>query len=258
MYLHAKTTTVCASSGSCFQEQCQAQLTLKIQSWLTRWFGATQIISPCLESKERMKYQSYFQKSLRWREMHMWPADRQPLCQLGNGFLFSTDTVFVPWAVCDSSSFAPELLRAAKGQWPEACALRKMFMYSCSSRKGLTEIHSNLSWKTRACHWERKHGKGDWVQIYCVFINLLGNTKINSVQRTSRAGRLCPGSSRVLVYSGEVFMIQAGIYYQAGCFEFPFFTLCLPCLLLWFQLSDGPYCLVWWLQNMSVLSNTSA
>lgn len=30
-------------------------------------------------------------------------------------------------------------------------------------------------------------------------------------------------------------MIQVGVYYQAECFQFPFFTLCLPCLLLWFQ-----------------------
>lgn len=35
-------------------------------------------------------------------------------------------------------------------------------------------------------------------------------------------------------------MIQVGIYYQAGCFLFPFLTLCLPCLFLWFQVSWCP------------------
>lgn len=39
-------------------------------------------------------------------------------------------------------------------------------------------------------------------------------------------------------------MVQVCTYYQAGRFQFPFFALCLPRLLLQFQVSDVPCCLV--------------
>lgn len=51
-----------------------------------------------------------------------------------------------------------------------SCTLRKTFMYSCSNRRDSQKYAPTLSCKTRAWHWERKHGTWDWVQMYHVFI----------------------------------------------------------------------------------------
>lgn len=101
----------------------------------------------------------------------MWPADRQCLSQLGNvvGF-FSPQTLSLCHEQCVIPAAVPsELLRAAKGQWPEACAVRCLCALATAGRDS-QKCTPNLSCKTRAWHWERKRGKGDWVQIYCVLI----------------------------------------------------------------------------------------
>lgn len=54
-YFYAKTTTVCASSGSCFQEQCQTQANIKNTELVNKMFRgvlddfATQISLPFAE-----------------------------------------------------------------------------------------------------------------------------------------------------------------------------------------------------------------
>lgn len=81
----------------------------------------------------------------------MWLADRQYLSQLGNG-VFSPQALSLCHEQCVIPAAVPsELLRAAKGQWPEDCALRCLCALAPAGRDS-QKYTPNLSCKTRAWH----------------------------------------------------------------------------------------------------------
>lgn len=119
---------------------------------------------------------------------------------------------------------------------PEVCMLRELFTsvfsHCHTTSKALQQWTVALSCKSTARRWGRKHDKGDWVQIYRVFTRALANARITSEAKTFqgwKALRLNPGFSRVLRWPCCLFwgnLNDSGrIYYQAGYFQFPFFTL---------------------------------